>query len=102
MNGAFARDTDILGIFRPEPQHTLTTILAKGAQTVNPLVRIGFQRCGGLQMKLYLAFQFNGAGQKHMIPWQLHYSATFSRTSVNGFLYGHSIICHTITLGAER
>ena len=47
MNSTLTRDTDILSILGPEPQHTLTTIITKGTQLIDRLIGIGFQRrCG--------------------------------------------------------
>ena len=48
VNGATSGDGDILCIVRPKPQHSLTAILAKGAELIDTLIGIGLQHRRGL------------------------------------------------------
>ena len=101
VDGALARDADVVGIVGIEPEHTLTLVLAEGTQVIDALVGIGLERGRSLQMEFHVALQFNGASHKDMITGQEHTPAALLTTTVDGLLDGYRIVSDAVTLGTE-
>ena len=67
MNGALARNTDVLSIVGIEPQHTFALILSEGTQVINTFIGMSFQRGGSFQIQLHITLQFQRTSHKDMI-----------------------------------
>ncbi len=57
VNGSHARQANVVGLFRPQPQHSLAFVAAKGAQVIDAFIRIGQQHGIGIQIELHIRLE---------------------------------------------